>query len=87
MPQDAIPMTKRESFEAWARDAYARISRIREKLEAVQTDVRIIVQEGSMRGRLEKRLARSIEHLEDEVNLFDIILLGPETSQEERDAF
>jgi hypothetical protein len=80
------PLTRKEAFEQWASDAYARTAKVTRLTGKVNESIRKIIQEGKLRGQTEKRLARDIEDLEDAVGMLFIMLLGPDVSQEERDA-
>jgi hypothetical protein len=83
---DVIPKTKEAALSAWATDAYRRISEINDGSKRVQDAVRRVIQDGKLRGKTEKRLEVAVERLEDAVDLLSVILLGPDVSQEERDA-
>ncbi len=86
MTKSPIPLTKKEAFDCWLIEAYT-LSIAMSRLVGQYNEVlRKISNEQRLRGGTEKRLAKAIEAIEDQADRYSAILLGPDKSQEERDA-
>lgn len=86
MSEKAIPMTKVEARNRWAQDAYTVSSGMVRCIGKYNEIIRQIINRGEMKGQDERRLVKAVEDIEDQADRFGVILLGPDISQEERDA-